>query len=261
PRPFADVPNPRELVRSFVSAVDCGMVRAELGEDCIFSFFGRQVRGVAATVGYVRSQLLGRFHHVRFNEAQVVSQANELILRERFSRYFDLVRRRICEQKERERASTLHLRAESDDEELLGRCPEQLVTPPRAASQDMELLSYVEGRGVLESQQDSHYHGGLDLGDTVHVHLTLGYRRIPGLPPRRPVTEICLMVYEKLPLKLNRSTLPQSSSSRGIRSGVRMRSSSVRGNDHTDDESDEPAPAPSPARRGVRRTLFANAAD
>ncbi|KAH8409112.1 hypothetical protein KR009_007621, partial [Drosophila setifemur] len=244
-------PSPRDIILEFVAALDNGSVRSELADDCILNFFGRHVRGVSAVMGYVRSQLLGRFQHERFDEAQVVSEANELLLRERFARSFDQVRRRLLEQKEAERSTTMHLRAESDDEELPSRYPVQLVTPPRPSSHPMDQLLFVEACGVLESLRDGNFFGGLDLGDSLQVHLTLGYRHIP-LPISRGV-EVCLAVYERYPLTMSRSTLVPPPTIEQLRA-QRGRGSNARRNPQTDDEETEEV---IPPRRGVRRTLFA----
>lgn len=244
----------------FVTSVDTGSVRSELAEDCIFSFFGRHVRGVNAIMGYVRTQLLGRFQHERFDRAQIVSQGHELILKERFGRSFDVVRRRIYEQKERERATTLHLRAESDDdEEVPSRYPVQLVTPPRASSHSMDQLTFVEACGVLESLRDSNFSGGLDLGDLVPMHLTLGYRLTPLVLGSLPAVEICLAIYEKYPLKLNRSTLVPPPTVEEIFGIGRLRNTTLApANPQTDDEGEE---VPQAKTLSVRRILFADGAD
>lgn len=254
-----NIPTPHDIVIQFVTSVDTGSIRSELAEDCIFSFFGRHVRGVNAIMGYVRTQLLGRFQHERFDRAQIVSQSHELILKERFGRSFDVVRRRIYEQKERERATTLHLRAESDDEEVPSRYPVQLVTPPRASSHSMDQLTFVEACGVLESLRDSNFSGGLDLGDLVPMHLTLGYRLTPVVLGNLRAIEICLAIYEKYPLKLNRSTLVPPPTVEEIFGIGRLRNTTLApANPQTDDEGEE---VPQARSLSVRRILFADGAD
>ncbi|XP_016976736.1 cell cycle negative regulator roughex [Drosophila rhopaloa] len=242
---------PLEVIHEFVAGVDNGTVRRDLAEDCILSFCSRNVRGDSAITGFLRTQVTNRYMHERFDEAAAPSIATEIILRERFGRSFDRARRRLYEQKERERSTTMHLRPESDDDEVVERMfPVLLVTPPRASSYALHTLKYVEAIGLLKSRShNTHSDGGLDLGESCTVHLTLGYRRtqLPGRNVRS--IEICLVVYDRGPTSLNRSSLlPQPS-----RIPARQRVIG-RCNPTTDDEAEE-APPPT-TRRGVRRTLF-----
>ncbi|KAH8317296.1 hypothetical protein KR074_002240, partial [Drosophila pseudoananassae] len=251
-----NVPPPLDIMTQFVTSMDAGSMCSELAEDCIFNFFGRHVRGVTSIMRYVRSQLLGMFHHHEFHNAQIVSLPHELLLQERFGRSFDAVRRRIYEQKEREPATTLHLRAESDDEEVPRTYSVGLATPPRPSSHSMSELTFIEACGILKSVSNSRFPGILDLDEVVPLHLTLGYRPTPFVLENRRTIEICLVVYEKYPLKLNRSTLeplPRAEEIIGI--GRQRNNSFACDNPQTDDEGEE---VPQAKSRNVRRILFAN---
>lgn len=58
-----------------------------------------------------------RYKHEGFEEAAQIEWGDELLLKARFGRSFDSERRRIYEEKERT-GTTLHVRPESDDEEV-----------------------------------------------------------------------------------------------------------------------------------------------
>ncbi|XP_017087407.2 cell cycle negative regulator roughex [Drosophila bipectinata] len=259
-----EIPSPHDILTEFVTSMDSGAMRSELADDCIFQFFGRHVRGATSIMGYVRSQLLGIFHHERFVNTQIVSQAHELILKETFGRSFDAVRRRIYEQKEQDRATTLHLRAESDDEEVPSSNPinVQLVTPPRASSVSMDQLTFIEACGVLKRLEKGTFSGGIIRGDRVPLHLTLGYRLTPFVFQNRRIIEICLAVYEKYPLKLNRSTLEPMPGVEEIFGVRRQRSNSfTSATSETDDEDEVVPQARVPQGLSACRILFAKGSD
>ncbi|XP_017009007.2 cell cycle negative regulator roughex [Drosophila takahashii] len=240
---------PLEVVHEFVKGVDDGTVRRDLAEDCILNFYSRNVRGVRAITGFLRSQLTNRYQHAGFDEAAAPSIGDELLLQERFGRAFDRERRRIYEQKEHEWTTTLHLRPESDDEEVIEQHPIAQITPPRPSSYALHSLKYVEAIGQLKRRGVLSY-GGLDLGESCTVHLTLGYRttQLPGSQVRG--IEICLAVYDRGLTSLKRSTLAAPPSARSL-----PRRGNGRCNPSTDDEGED-LPSPPSSRRGVRRTLF-----
>ncbi|EDX02449.1 cell cycle negative regulator roughex [Drosophila yakuba] len=247
--PEAHKKTPLEVIHEFIKGVDDGTIRRDLAEDCILSYYSRNVRGAKAITGFLRAQLTTRYKHDNFEEAERVAKGDELLLQARFGRSFDAARRRIYEEKERDSATTLHLHAESDDEGANEEFSTSLITPPRPSSYNLKSLKYVESCGLL-NRRDEHVYGGLDLGETCAVHLTLGYRRtqLPG--GQVSGFEICLAVYDRGLTNLNRSTLapPQFGISLPRRS---------RCNETTDDEADaEEDSQPPTSRRGVRRTLF-----
>lgn len=192
-------PEPLQVVLDFVSAVDSGTVRLALADDCLISFLGCECRGIFAAATYLRD-VATRIRHAGFKEAAEVRPGPEVIIKERFRRFFDRRRRRLYEQKERQRATTMHLRLETDDEVLPGRLPHQLVTPPRPASFDMDQLKYVEANGELRL-------GGTNIFDCDKVHLTLGYRQAPLSHSQERRIEICLAVYERYHMPLKRAML------------------------------------------------------
>ncbi|EDW75374.1 uncharacterized protein Dwil_GK19724 [Drosophila willistoni] len=233
---------PSSIIQRFIQSVNDGTVRTELAEDCILNFFGRHITGIDSVTGYMRTQLMDRFRHAGFSEAQPCDPADEVILRERFARTFDRTRRRLHQQKERVRATTLHLLAESDDDEEVGRgstqVPSHLVTPPRPSTHNTELLTYIQAKGMLDPIHDSD-DGGIDLGDSRQVQLTLGYRREHS-------DEIYLALYEKFRQLRQKSTLapPTPRAIQWRRHGA---------------DTEEQATIPEP--RSVRRTLFASGSD
>nr|AAL29208.1 RUX [Drosophila teissieri] len=242
---------PLEVIHEFVKGVGDGTVRRDLAEDCILSYYSRNVRGAKAITGFLRTQLTTRYKHERFEEAARVAKGDELLLQARFGRSFDAARRRIYEEKERVGATTLHLHAESDDEGMHEEFSTSLITPPRPSSYNLNALKYVESCGLL-NRRDEHVYGGLDLGESCAVHLTLGYRRtqLPG--GQVSGFEICLAVYDRGLTTLNRSTLTAPPF------GISFpRRANARCNPSTDDEADAEEDSPPPtSRRGVRRTLF-----
>ncbi|KAH8368428.1 hypothetical protein KR084_011434, partial [Drosophila pseudotakahashii] len=240
---------PLEVVHEFVKGVDDGTVRRDLAEDCILNFYSRNVRGIRAITAFLRSQLTNRYQHEGFDEAAPPSIGDELLLHERFGRAFDRERRRIYEQKEREKTTTLHLRPDSDDEDVTEQHPVAQITPPRPSSYALNSLIYVEAIGQLNSRGELGY-GGIELGESCAVHLTLGYRttQLPGSRVRG--IEICLAVYDRGLTSLKRSTLVAPPSARSI-----PRRGNARCNPSTDDECDDTISPPT-SRRGVRRTLF-----
>ncbi|XP_016968335.1 cell cycle negative regulator roughex [Drosophila biarmipes] len=241
---------PLAVVHEFIRGVDDGSVRRDLAEDCILNFYSRNVRGAKEISGFLRTQVTRRYKHEAFDEAACPSVGDEVLLQERFGRAFDRERRRIYEQKERDRTTTtLHLRAESDDESASQAFPMSLITPPRPSSYPMDSLKYVEAVGRLRKRENCY--GGMDLGDCSAVHLTLGYRatQLPGSRVRG--IEICLAVYDRgLRGSLNRSSLEAPPTAISI-----QRRGNARHNPSTDDEADD-ALSPPTTRRGVRRTLF-----
>ncbi|XP_016931678.2 cell cycle negative regulator roughex [Drosophila suzukii] len=241
---------PLEVVHEFIRGVDDGTIRRDLAEDCILNFYSRNVRGAKDITGFMRTQVTRRYKHEAFDEAACPSVGDEVLLQERFSRSFDRERRRIYEQKERDKTTTnLHLRAESDDESGPPEFPMFLITPPRPSSYPMDSLKYVEAVGRLRKRDNGY--GGMDLGESSAVHLTLGYRstQLPG--SRMRGIEICLAVYDRgLRGSLNRSTLEAPPTAISI-----QRRGNARHNPSTDDEADDALPPPT-SRRWVRRTLF-----
>ncbi|XP_068158880.1 cell cycle negative regulator roughex [Drosophila tropicalis] len=238
---------PSSIIQRFIQSANDGNVRTELAEDCQLNFFGRHISGIDSVTGYMRTQLMGRYKHASFREAQPCDPADEVILKERFARIFDRTRRRLHQQKERVRATTLHLLADSDDEEVVGRgstlVPSHLVTPPRPSMHNMELLTYIQAKGMLESIHGSD-DGGVDLGDSRQVLLTLAYRREHS-------DEIYLALYEKFRQLRQKST----------RAPPTPRAIQLRRH-WTDTEEQEPTTTTiMPQPRGVRRLLFVSGSD
>ncbi|KAH8289702.1 hypothetical protein KR054_009568, partial [Drosophila jambulina] len=233
---------PLEVVQEFVAAANSGSIGRELSDDCVLNFFGRHSRGATVSAGYFRVFVSARYQHEGFEEATVVSPAKAEILRVRFMRCFSWARRRIIEeQKVRERATSLHLRAESDDEDeqLPNRCPALLLTPPRAASHDLNQVKFVEANGVLKSLRTDSSDDGFDFGNARPLHLTLGYRQLPLAFGNGRHIDICLALYEKHSVAASSVPFPR-------------RGSAARCNPPTDDEAEDD----SHTRRGARRTLF-----
>ncbi|XP_017064098.1 cell cycle negative regulator roughex [Drosophila eugracilis] len=239
---------PLAVLHGFIKAVDDGTIRSELAEDCILNFYSRNVRGPKAITGFLRTQVTNRYQHEGFAEAAPPTIGTEILLAERFGRSFDRERRRIYEAKEQEKSTTLHLRPESDDEEVSEEFPISYITPPRASSYPMNTLKFVESIGLLKSLGGPLF-GGIDLGESCMVHLTLGYRSTNPAGRQMPAIEICLAVYDRGLTSLNRSTLVASQPTSFLRRG------GDRFNPTTDDEGDETS-LPPLSRRGVRRTLF-----
>ncbi|XP_022227398.2 cell cycle negative regulator roughex [Drosophila obscura] len=249
--PSPSQPSPSEIVQNFIVGVDTGLVRADLADDCILSLFGRHIRGVVGVTGFIRTQIFNRFKHIGFEEARPCTLSKEVVIKERFGRSFDRVRRRIHEQKERDRANADGGRRPAvgeveEDVDVLPRSSPHLVTPPRPARHVMDMLQYIEARGVMEDVEGNRNDGGIQLGDSQHVLLTLGYRQTPTASLSLRDIEICLAVYEDY------RTFPRQRP-RG--------SAAITSNPLSDDEAEEPA-ASSQLRsnlRSVRRTLFARA--
>ncbi|XP_064556394.1 cell cycle negative regulator roughex [Drosophila montana] len=234
----AIIASPSQVMRHFVQCMDDDDVRRELTDDCILSVLGRSIKGVAAVTGYVRTQLTARYRHVGFQAASHCSEARKSLLTDRYARSFQVLRSRPKASKPM--PASLHMRPESDDDEPdAGDCLNQLVTPPRssAPAQNSQLLQYIESPGVLEADHE-HDDGGIDLGESCQVTLTLGYRVYNS----ECAVEICLVIYEKL-------------KPRSLAHPARNRTSRSSRNVHTDDEGELPA------TRSVRRTLFTSAAD
>ncbi|XP_037724743.1 cell cycle negative regulator roughex [Drosophila subpulchrella] len=241
---------PLEVVHEFIRGVEDGTVRRDLAEDCILNFYSRNVRGAKDISGFLRTQVTRRYKHEGFDEAACPSIGDEVLLQERFGRSFDRERRRIYEQKERDKTTTnLHLRAESDEESGPHAFRMSLITPPRPSSYPMDSLKYVEAVGRLRKRDNCY--GGMELGESSAVHLTLGYRMTQLASSRVRGIEICLAVYDRgLRGSLNRSTLEAPPTAISI-----QRRGNARHNPSTDDEADD-ALSPPTSRRGVRRTLF-----
>ncbi|SPP77759.1 cell cycle negative regulator roughex [Drosophila guanche] len=245
-------PSPSEIVQNFIVGVDTGLVRADLADDCILSLFGRHIRGVVAVTGFIRTQIFNRFKHIGFEEARPCTPSKEVAIKERFGRSFDRVRRRIHEQKERERANAdvgvrrLAVDDMEEDVDALPRSSPHLVTPPRPTRHVMDMLQYIEARGVMEDVEGNSNDGGIQLGDSQHVLLTLGYRHTQTASLSLRDIEICLAVYEDY------RTFPRQRA---------RASAAITSNPLTDDEAEEPAVSGllRGHLRSVRRTLFARA--
>ncbi|EDV45972.1 cell cycle negative regulator roughex [Drosophila erecta] len=242
---------PLEVIHEFIKGVDDGTLRRDLAEDCILSYYSRNVRGAKAITGFLRTQVTRRYRHENFEEAARLAKGDEILLQARFGRSFDAERRRIYEEKALEGATTMHLHAESDDEEVNEEFSTSLITPPRPSSYNLNSLKYVEACGLL-NRRDEYVYGGLDMGESCAVHLTLGYRstRLPS--GQVSGFEICLVVYDRGLTSLKRSTLNEPKSAICY-----PRRPNARYNPSTDDEGDaEEDLPPATSRRGVRRTLF-----
>lgn len=236
-------------MRLFVDCVEAGDFSRELAEDCIVSLFARSTKGLAGVMGFMRTQIAGRFKHTGFEEARVCDASHENYLHDRFGHSLEKLRNRLKtqmqSQKKLDRPTTWLSRAESVEDMTVNIAdpvtpPNQLVTPPRSGIpatatyvSNTEAMQYIEAIGVLEPVT-----GPMD-DDPCQVKLTLGYRH--GSTPHNGELDIefCLIVYEKY--KQTRSQQRQQ----------RLRSPP--GNVYTDDEGDEPAP------RSVRRILFRSA--
>ncbi|XP_001354846.3 cell cycle negative regulator roughex [Drosophila pseudoobscura] len=243
-------PSASEIVQNFIVGVDTGLVRADLADDCMLSLFGRQIRGVVAVTGFIRTQIFNRFKHIGFEDARPCTPSKEVFIKEWFGPTFERVRRRMHEQKERERAISEGRRIAVGDsegeEEVQSRSSPHLATPPRPAIRPaMDMLQYVEARGVMEDVEGNRNDGGIQLYDTQHVLLTLGYRQTATASISLRDIEVCLAIYEDyrpFPRQRQRGSVAISS------------------NPLTDDEAEEPASShPLSHLRSVRRTLFARA--
>ncbi|KAH8338066.1 hypothetical protein KR059_004808, partial [Drosophila kikkawai] len=250
PSPLPDEITPLEVVQEFVAAANSGSIGRELADDCVISFFGRHSRGSAVSAGYFRVFISSRYQHEGFEKATFVSPAKVENLKLRFMRSFSWARRRMVEeqkvQKVQQRATSLHLRAESDDEDEQpppSRCTAELVTPPRPVSQGLDQVKFVAAKGVLKSLSADYSDNDLDFGHTRTIRLTLGYRQVPLAFGQGRHIDICLAVYEKY----------SSASSSSV--AVPRRGSAARCNPPTDDEAEDD----SDHRNGARRTLFAEA--
>ncbi|KAH8265785.1 hypothetical protein KR038_000419, partial [Drosophila bunnanda] len=242
PLPLPPEITPLEVVEEFVAAANSGNIGRELSDDCVLSFFGRPRSGATKSASFFRLFISGVYQHEGFEEANFVSPTKAEMLKVRFMRCFSWARQRIVEERKvRKRASSLHLRAESDDEDeqLPSRCRAQLVTPQRPASNDLDKVKFVEANGVLKSLSTDHSETGLGFGNTRTVHLTLGYRQLPLAFGNKRHIDICLAVYEKHAVATSSVPVPR-------------RGSAASCNPPTDDEADDD----SCTRRGVRRALF-----
>ncbi|XP_023178605.1 cell cycle negative regulator roughex [Drosophila hydei] len=234
---------PSQLLRRFLQCMDDGQIRRELSDDCILSLLGRNVKGIGSVTSYLRTQIIGRFNHMDFLNAQRCTESEELLLKERFARSFQVLRSRLKEPKIL--PTSVHLRAESDEEEeqaAIATCTNQLITPPRASTpaNSTELMDFITASGSLQASHKQN-DGGIELGENCRVSLTLGYRCNSLVCINESSIDICLIVYEKLK--------PRTP---GMQRHWRIRSPR---NVLTDDESEVPAP------RSVRRTLFSNDCD
>ncbi|XP_017156423.1 cell cycle negative regulator roughex [Drosophila miranda] len=243
-------PSARDIVQNFIDGVDTGYVRADLADDCILSLFGSQIRGVVAVTGFLRTQIWNRFKHIGFEEARPCTLSKEVFIKEWYGPAFERVRRRMHEQKERARAISDGRRiavADSDvEEEVLSPSSPHLATPPRPAVRPaVDMLQYVEARGVMENVEGNRYDGGIQLYNTQHVLLTLGYRQTATANISLRDIEVCLAIYE------NYRTFPRQ----------RQRGSvAISTNPLSDDEAEEAASYhPASHMSSVRRILFAGA--
>ncbi|KAH8376327.1 hypothetical protein KR200_010483, partial [Drosophila serrata] len=242
PLPLPPEITPLEVVQEFVAAANRGSIVQELSDDCVLSYFGRHSRGATVSAGFFRMFISTRYQHEGFQEANFVSPAKADILKLRFMRCFSWVRRRMVEERKVSKQPTsLHVRAESDDEDeqLPSRCRAQLVTPPRPGSPDLDEVKFVEANGVLQSLSTEFFDDGLEFGNTRTLQLTLGYRQLPLAFGNKRHIDICLVVYEKYSVPTSSVHLPR-------------RGSAARCNPPTDDEGEDD----SCTRRGARRTLF-----
>nr|AAL29211.1 RUX [Drosophila orena] len=241
---------PLGVIHEFIKGVDDGTICRDLGEDCILSYYSRNVRGAKAITGFLRTQVTRSYRHANFEKASLLAKADEILLQARFGKAFDDERRRIYSKTRFDRTTNMHLHAESDDEEVNKEFSTTLITPPRPSSYNLNTLVYVEACGLLNRRDDYEY-GGLDLGESCAVHLTLGYRSTWLNGGQVSGFEICLAIYDRCLNSLNRSTLvPPPAVDCGRRANARY-------NPTTDDEGDsEEDFPPATFRRGVRRTLF-----
>ncbi|XP_017061552.1 cell cycle negative regulator roughex [Drosophila ficusphila] len=237
---------PIEVIHEFVTGVDDGTIRRDLADDCVLSFYRRTVRGPAAVTGFLRTRVTNHYKHENFEEAAPPSLGQEIILRERFATVFERSRRRLYKQNEEEKSTALHLHPDSDDEEVPATHTVLLTTPPRPSSYALDTIKYVEAIGML-NRRERFVYGGVDLGESSTVHLTLGYRRHRLSGSGVQYIEICLAVYDRGSISRNQHT--QATTSIPF-----PRRDSARCNTTTDDEAEEAGPLPT--RRGVCRTLF-----
>lgn len=233
-------------MRHFVECLEAGDLRRELAEDCMVSLFARSTKGLAAVMGFVRTQIAGRFKHLGFQEACVCDESHKKYLNDRFGHSLEMLRSRLKTQKKLTRSTTWLSRAESF-EDIAANAepvtpPNQLVTPPRSVIStttdgNTDAMHYIEAVGVLDPISDP-VDGDFSLDDPYQVKLTLGYRGGPPTYKGELAIEFCLIVYEKYK---NRARTPSLQRQQRLRSPRNV---------CTDDEGDEPAP------RSVRRILF-----
>lgn len=239
-----------QIMRQFVECLEAGDIRRELAEDCMVNLFGRSTKGLAAVMGFVRTQIAGRFKHMGFLEACVCDASHVKYLNDRFGHSLEMLRSRLKTQKKVNRPTTWLSRAESVEDIAASAepvtPPNHLVTPPRsvistATDGNTEVMHYIEAVGVLEPVNDP-VDGDFSLDDPCQVKLTLGYRSGPPTYKGELALEFCIIVYEKYK---NRTHTPSLQRQQRLRSPRNV---------CTDDEGDEPAP------RSVRRILFASGA-
>ncbi|EDV95351.1 cell cycle negative regulator roughex [Drosophila grimshawi] len=258
-----------QVMRQFVQYISEDGIRRELADECILTLIGRTVKGASA----VTSFLTGRYKHVGFVDAHPCDAARVSLLKDRYARSFEVLRRHQREAKPniqlphtlRPRAESIDDPAAADDDddndnnvvqssisrvgaEIVDQVnvdvsySEQLATPPRTRTH----LHYIESVGVIEPCHQADDGGGFDQStDALEVTLTLGYQHCSG----EGSAEICLIVYKKF-----RPTARTTPTATGhLRTHSRMRTTLTH-NVHTDDEGDV-VPAP----QTVRRTLFTSA--
>jgi len=208
-----------KIMRQFVESVDDRNVRRELAEDCILDVFGSCAKGDDEVTVYMRARITDHYRHVNFENATLCDTSQEVVLNNRFARSFEVLRRRLKAKRNNVVASTLSLRAESDDENVDddGKDSRQLTTPLSSyfQVQGSQTMKYIESIGMLEAHNVCEdpfipFHSE----DPFKVKLTLGYRY------DYPTTEICLIRYEKepdsgrvrrallAPIKSNEASLP-----------------------------------------------------